>query len=511
MDHARRRLLLAAAGLCGLSLAGPARPAASTAKLARNPFALGVAAGEPEAGGFVIWTRLLADGGPPLPEAVEVQWELAQDERFERGVRRGRAPAQSAWGHSVHIEIDGLEAAREYWYRFEAGGHRSPAGRARTLPARGAMPAALRLAFASCQHYEMGYYAAYRHLSADAPELVLHLGDYIYESSVREPLRPHESAQQPHTLEQYRARYAHYKRDPDLQAAHASCAWLVTWDDHEVDNDYAALEPAYATDRFALRRAAAYQAYWEHMPLRMSARPVAGAMRLYRQARCGALLNLQLLDGRQYRSDQACATETARGGQVLDDHCAARLDPARTLLGPQQERWLLRNLERSDARWNVLAQQMLMARLDQKPGDGHAWWSDGWDGYPAARDRILQHLASRRVANPVVLGGDIHSFWANDLKLDFDDARAAPLASEFVGTSISSSGVPYDSFAAMLPDNPHVRFFDSRHRGYARCTVTRDLWRTDFVALDDVRDAASGARVLASFAVAAGAPGVHRA
>lgn len=513
MDHRRRQLLLATAGL---ALGGALRPLPLLAapRFASTPFTLGVASGDPLADGFVLWTRLAPeplDGGGMPAAAVEVDWLVAEDPGLKKVVQRGIALAHPDAAHSVHVEVEGLRPDRVYWYRFRCGGHASTTGRTRTAPQIGAPAAQCRLAWASCQHYEQGYFSAYRHMAADAPDLILHLGDYIYEGSWGEPVRRHEAAECT-TLAGYRARHARYKMDVDLQAAHAAAPWLCTWDDHEVDNDYANAESQDGDPReaFLLRRAAAYQAYWEHLPLRRRARPVGADALLYSASGWGDLLGLFVLDNRQYRSDQPCATPEKKGGQVVQD-CAARLAPERTLLGPEQERWLLGSLGASQQRWNVLAQQMLMAQLDQTPGPGQGWWTDGWDGYAAARARILQHLYSRKVPNPVVLGGDIHSFWANDLKLDFDEAGSPTVASEFVGTSITSRGVPYEQFAAMRGDNPQVRFFDSRSRGYSRATVTPERWQTDFVALSDVRDVRATAKVLARFVVEAGRPGVQQA
>lgn len=509
-SDARRRLLQAGASSLLLPACATrrARPAPS---FASDPFSLGVASGEPQADGFVIWTRLAPDpladesgAGGMAPEAVDVEWLVAEDEHMRKPVREGIALAEAAWAHSVHVEVEGLKPDRPYWYAFRVGPWQSKIGRARTTPKLGAAVAGLRLAFASCQHFETGYYAAYRHLVADNPDLILHLGDYLYEGSSNLPVRRHEAPREPRTLADYRRRHACYKRDPDLQAAHAQAPWLMTWDDHEVDNDYAGLHGSEASESaeiFAARRAAAYRAYWEHMPLRLRARPSALDMPLFTVCDYGALLRIQMLDTRQYRSDQPCGNAERLGGQVVAN-CAERIEPARQMLGPAQEQWLLHGLDQSRAQWNVMAQSLLMAPLDQRPGPGEAHWSDGWDGYPAARERILNFIAQRRPSNPVVLGGDIHSFWATELS-----ASGVPVASEFVGSSISSPGISHEAITAMRPDNPHVKFCDARFRGYVRCDISPAGWRTDFRALADVRDPASAVSTLASFQVEIGRPG----
>lgn len=508
-DPLRRRLLLAGGGLLAFNACTPSLRVRAAPVFTTDPFTLGVASGDPQPDGFVLWTRLAPDplnGGGMPPQPVAVHWEVADDENFARVLAAGTDIALPEWAHSVHVEVAGLAPDRRYCYRFRCGEAISPVGHVRTAPAHGSRPAALRLAYASCQHYEAGYYGAYRHLAEDRPDLVLHLGDYIYETSLREPLRRHEAGE-PQTLEQYRNRYACYKRDRDLQAAHAACAWLCTWDDHEVDNDYAGLhdQDGSPPDSFAVRRAAAYQAYWEHLPLRLASRPQQGRMRLHRHLRYGDLLDLYLLDTRQYRDDQACAAAGKGGGQVLTD-CAALADPARSMLGNAQEAWLQQQLADSRAHWNLVAQPMLMAPLDQSPGAPFGSWSDGWDGYPAARRRLLDGLA--RTSNPVVIGGDIHSYWANEIALE---PGQAPIATEFVGTSISSGGVPYDRFAALLPENPQVRFFDSRARGYVLCELARERLDVAFRAVHEVRDPATAAHTLARFAVETGHARVLRA
>ena len=497
---------------------GPARAASAPAPAGGYPFTLGVASGDPGPDGVVLWTRLapvpLGGGGMP-PVAVPVDWEVALDETLTRVIARGTALAEPESAHTVHVEIRGLEPARWYWYRFRAQGAASPTGRTRTSPPAGAPVDRFRFAFASCQHWEQGHFTAYRHMLADDLDLVIHLGDYVYENpSWADQVRRHDGPA-PTTLAGYRDRHALYKLDPDLQAAHAAYPWVVTWDDHEVQNDYAGDRAPARDDRaaFLRRRAAAYQAYWEHLPLRLGARPVGPDARLYQRLAVGDLVALSVLDGRQYRSVQACGPGGRGGGRVVDAAaCGERLAPARTLLGPEQERWLLDGLAQSRARWTVIAQQQLMAELIQRtPAGQPGYWTDGWDGYPAARGRILAHLARHRPPNPVVIGGDIHSFWVTDLKADFDDPASPTVATELVGTSVTSAGLPHETFARFLPDNPHIRFFEARYRGYVRCDVTPARWQADLRVVDDVRTPGGPARTLASFVIEDGRPGAVRA
>jgi alkaline phosphatase D len=482
-------------------------------RFAADPFALGVASGDPIADGFVLWTRLAPDplnGGGMPPEAVPVRWEVARDARFLDIARRGETLAAPELAHSVHVDVTGLESDRWYYYRFIAGGEVSPIGRTRTFPAVGAPADQLRFAFASCQHYGQGYFTAYDAMMDDDLDLIVHLGDYIYESNWGPKVRFH--LPEPISLEQYRNQHALYKSDRNLQAAHAWHPFAVTWDDHEVDNDYAAEHAADQTpvETFLRRRAAAYQAYYEHMPLRPTARPIGPAMTLHTTLTFGDLASFMMLDSRQYRSDQACQGPDSFGGRSVED-CAEREQEDRSMLGPEQEGWLRRQLAETRARWKVIGQQMLMAQLERKRGEGEAWWSDGWDGYPAGRQRILSQVAEQKIENVVVIGGDIHSFWVADLKSDFGDPNSPTVATEFVGTSVTSEGVPYDVFNGFLPENPHIRFFESRERGYVLVDVSRELWRTDLRVVDTITQPEATARTLGAYIIERGKAGAQPA
>lgn len=505
-----RRRFLQALAAAGVSRALPG--CAQVPRFARDPFALGVASGYPHPGGMVLWTRLMGEIGPaPVP----VRWEIAADEAMRTIVASGTAPAEPQWAHSLRVEVAGLQPERWYWYRFIAGDAVSPVGRTRTAPRLDATVGRLRFAFASCQQYEQGYFGAHRHIAADAPDLVAFLGDYIYESSWgKDHVRRHTGGE-PATLEEYRARYALYKSDPDLQAAHAACPWIATWDDHEVDNDYADDRPedGMPREQFLARRAAAYRAYFEHMPLPARMQPQGPDMRLYTQLGWGRLGRFFLLDDRQYRSWEACPRRGRSGGSNTVDvgKCRALSDPRRTILGYAQERWLEHALAESGARWNLLAQQTRMAQFDQKPGPGRRAWTDGWDGYPVARRRLLEHLAAGRIANPVVLGGDVHLFNVSDLKPDFDDAASPVVASEFVGTSITSQAPSQERLNKLLPDNPHLKLLDSRFRGYVRAEVTAKSFSADLRAMQTVSRRESPCVTLASFVVEDGKAGPQRA
>ena len=476
-------------------------------------FDLGVASGHPTSTGVVLWTRL---SGEHLPDRVDVHWELAHDEAFRRIAARGVETAGADWAHSVHAEPDGLEPGRWYWYRFQALGDRSAIGRTRTAPSAGATPGAaapLRFAIASCQRYDAGHYAAWGDVAAQNLDLVLFLGDYIYESGSRpDSLRRHEGGAA-RTLDEYRARYATYNRDPLLQAAHASAPWLAVWDDHEVENDYAALQGPLLDADFAARRAAAYQAYWEHLPFPVSTRPRldarGAAMRITGRLDWGTLARIHLLDDRQYRDPQACP-RSGQGGSntVAFNACPALIDPGRSLLGPAQERWLADgwDLQRP---WNLVGQQTLMARhswTDPALGGG-TYWTDGWDGYVASRNRLLGTVAERRVRGVVVLGGDVHAHVVADLKADFDRLGSPTVATEFCGTSISSPGLPQDRIDAARRFNPHIHASRSDQRGCMLFTLDAKRLHAALRVVDEASNPASAVRTSAEFVVEAGRPG----
>ena len=511
----RRQLLRAARGMAGAALFAPltSKLAIGHTRFNAYPFTLGVASGDPVADGFVLWTRLAPyplDGGGMSKEAVPVRWEVASDQRFLKIVKRGDALAAPEFAHSVHVDVSGLDADRWYFYRFIAGGEASPIGRTRTFPAFGAPKDRLRFAFTSCQHFGQGHFTGYDGMMRDDLDLIVHLGDYIYESDWGAKVRFHRP--EPVTLDDYRNQHALYKSDKHLQAAHAWHPFAVTWDDHEVDNDYAGENSEEQTppEEFLKRRAAAYRAYYEHMPVRATARPDGPALKLSTTLTFGDLAEIYMLDTRQFRTDQACQGPEKFGGQRIEN-CSEREAAARTMLGDAQERWLFGKLRRSNTRWKTLAQSMLMAQVDQKKGDGEVWWSDGWDGYPAARQRLLSHLQDNKIENAVVIGGDVHSFFSNDLKLDFGNPDSKTVASEFVTTSMSSAGISYDMIASLLPENPHIRFFESRERGYTRVEVTPKQWRTDFRTVSTVLEPEATVATLKSYVVESGKAGVEQA
>jgi alkaline phosphatase D len=501
--------------LLGITTAGALAPAflrhARAADVSR--FALGVASGQPQPQGMVLWTRLT---GPELPEMVDVAWELAEDEAFSRITARGTEQAVAADAHCVHAEPAGLQPARVYWYRFIALGQRSASGRTRTAPAPDAVVQQLDFAIASCQRYDVGHYAAWDHAAREELDLLVFLGDYIYEyPTARNAVRPHKGGQVV-LLDDYRNRYAQYKSDPALQAAHAACPWLVVWDDHEVDNDYAGVQGQRLQPAFTAQRAAAYQAWWEHMPVPKAWRPLDGALRIYGSVDWGRLARFHLLDDRQYRDPQACPREGRGGSHTLPlADCAALADPKRTLLGARQEQWLAGNwsLQRP---WNLLAQQTLMTRFSwsdpassQTPGG--TFWTDGWDGYAPARQRLLDVVARQQVPGVVVLGGDVHANYVADLKADFENPRAPVCATEFCGTSISSLGLAQDRVDAARAFNPLVHHARTDQRGYVRFRIRPRQLQAALQVVADARQPSSPLQTQARFVVDADKPGAVRA
>ena len=462
------------------------------------PFSLGVASGDPLPDGIVLWTRLapqpLTGGGMPMVP-VTVLWELAADSAFRNVVQKGETLARPELAHSVHVEVSGLQPAHEYWYRFRAGNEVSQIGRTRTAPAAGDAVDRLRFGICGCSHYETGYFTAYRRIAQEQFDFVIHTGDYIYESRAdggrnEGRVRQH-TGDEIYTLVDYRNRYGLYKSDPDLIAAHRSAPFIVSWDDHEVENNYAGDLDENGTPAaiFLLRRAAAYQAYYEHMPLRMAAWPTGPHMRIYRRLQFGSLIDLSVLDTRQWRSDQAC-NDGLR-------NCPASLDPSRTMLGAEQEKWVFDNLANATARWTVLSQQVYsFARDFAKVNPDARFQMDVWDGYPAARARVMDFLERERISNVAILTGDIHSSWAMDVPRSpfrgYTPATGAgSLAVELVTPAISSP--PLFAGAGMREATmllrlaaPHLKFLEGENRGYVLLDIDARRLRADWYLVPGV-------------------------
>lgn len=528
----RRAAIAGTAGIIGVSLSGlptrtharqgstpEAMPADITsqpsARFGAYPFQLGVASGDPFPNGVVLWTRLApapTDGGGMDPIPYDVQWEVARDENFSDVVQSGLAVADPNLAHSVHVDVTGLEPATEYFYRFMVGGEVSQTGRTKTAPAPGQAVDALRFGIASGSNYEDGYFIAYRDMASQRFDVIFHLGDYIYEwgspdANVRAPedIAPYTQTEA-FTLVDYRNRYAQYHSDPDLRAVRESAPLVATWDDHEVADNYTGVHTIDNTpvEEFLLRRAAAYQAYYEHMPLRPWSLPVGPNMTLYRSLAFGDLMQVTVLDTRQYRDDHP-------SGDGFQPRTPASTDPNATMLGVDQERWLFERLSASTATWNVIAQQALLAEtyLPVPEGEVIAYYNDAWTGYPAARQRILQYIVDHQVANPVVVTGDLHTSWASNLLLDWDDPDASPIGAEYACTSVTAGGTEPSGLQPYKDNFAFVRFFDPNRGGYTAVELTEERWTADFYLVDNMEDRDSGVSHLATVVTERDTPGVQ--
>jgi alkaline phosphatase D len=442
---------------------------------------------------------------------VLVRWQVALDEKMRKVVRRGSALALPQLAHSVHVEVENLPSARWYWYQFEVGGEVSPIGRARTAPQFGSQQRALTFAFASCQNFVNGFFPAYRGMAEEDLDFVVHLGDYIYEGPGGAGVRAHLPATEIMSLDDYRIRHALYKSDRALQAAHAAFPWIVTWDDHEAENNYAGFIPQDPVDAaiFADRRARAYQAYYEHMPLRRISFPRGPYLQLYRRLSFGGLLQLHVLDTRQYRSAEAPAGCDLT--QRVDGYCPSALDPSRTIAGQQQRDWLIDGLNRSRAQWNVLANQVPFAPNDTNADPAiRTFGGEKWDGFPFDRAQVLDFIAAQRLYNTIVITGDVHQNFVRNVPPDYINLDAEPVATEFIGTSISSGG---DRALRTVfggdANNPHLRFTDNHH-GYVRCAVSREQWQADYRVVPSVLVEDAPISTLTSFVVEQGRAGAQQ-
>ena len=518
----RRGLLrgaTAAAALAAITPSGGTQVLAQPA-FTDDPFSQGVASGDPWPDSVVLWTRLAppVTTGRRLPNRpIACGWEVAEDDRFTRILRQGTAIAHPELGHALHVTVDGLAPGRRYAYRFHAGGVASPVGHTRTAPAPDATPDQLRFAVAGCQHWEHGFFTAWDDIAQDAAlDFVFHYGDYIYEYAARAAppaIRPH-LGDETYTLTEYRDRYALYRSDSALRRAHAAHPFLMSFDDHEVDNNWAgawseedgsrAHPVAVPPEVFALRKQIAFQAWYEAMPVRQTMRPNGPSITAWRGLRWGRLADIAVLDTRSHRDDQPCGDGTRPPCPDLDD-------PSRRMLGANQESWLRERLVRPDSIWKLVAQQVPMMRRDLGTG-GPVLSMDKWDGYPAARARLLGALHQGKVRNLAVLAGDIHQSWAGALHLDPRDPTSPVVGHEFVATSITSGGdgsdVPSNG-ARLLARNPHVAWIGNR-RGYNLHQVTARGMTVTSRMVERVSVPGAPMRDAARFVVEADNPRLHR-
>ncbi len=477
-----------------------------------NPFSLGIASGQPQPGSVVLWTRLVITEADAALKAqtISVVCEVFADAALRQPVRQWRVQTDAGRAHSVHVMAQGLQPGRHYWYRFVCGNAISPVGHARTSPGVNDAVDRLRIALASCQHYEQGFYVAHREMAQRELDLVLFVGDYIYESSNPQyMLRKHQGGV-PKQLDEYRDRHAQYKTDADLQACHAAHTWAMTWDDHEVVNDYANdLDRDYTDAQvFLRRRAAAYQAYFEHMPVRLGPDPANGSqMRIHDRMAWGRLADLWTLDCRQYRDHQACPDPNRGGGRVVMG-CEALADSSRTMLGLAQEQWLTDGLTSSTKRWKLVAQATQMSPSGINTPLGRSTYTDAWDGYPQARARFLNTVAQARLQNVVVLGGDVHMNVAAKLRVQPNDENSAVVASELVTTSITSRGMPEKLLGQIRDSNPDILHARADERGYTFIEVKPDGISATFRSTPNPAQADAVLKTQAQFQIQSGIAGL---
>lgn len=483
----------------------PATSLVPPSDLASDPFTLGVASGDPDTESVVLWTRLAIDalnGGAMPDEDIDVLWEMSTTESFDEIMISGIATASPQYGHSIHVIAKPANVTGLLHYRFRLGDYTSPIGTTRLSPSSDSLEP-VKIASASCQNWTAGFYTAYHDMTELAPDLVLFLGDYIYEGGVGSldagAVRLHNS-DEIRDLVAYRNRYGLYKSDPFLQAAHHMCPWVVTWDDHEVENNYANLTPEDPADTrgYAARRAAAYQAWWEHMPVRFDP-PVDENLTIYRQFSWGSLVNMLVLDTRQYRDDQACNDAVLQTTPACDE----ALLPERSLLGAEQEAWVAANIRGVDKVWNVLANQTVMT--DIRLGAAVLNF-DQWDGYAPDRDRVLTDITEQGVENLIVLTGDIHLSGIGQLTTTTNPTTAVGI--EFVTTSISSSGNVPPETQGLLQALPNIIDAEASHRGYILHTITPKTWTAQYRIVDDAKVENSGVSDWKTFSVTAGTAAV---
>lgn len=471
--------------------------------VAHDPFTMGVASGEPRPTSVVLWTRLatkpLDIGGGMGSRNVAVQWELATDDKFRTIVARGTETAVPGEGHSVHAEPKGLRSGAEFFYRFKADGFVSPVGRTRTAPAAGTTPAKLKFDFASCQHLEAGWFHAHRYIAADEPDLLVWLGDYMYENhSSGTTVRWYVELDTVDKLNEYRLRYAQHHTDPNLVKARAVAPLVAVFDDHELANNWW----GHGSHWPDTRKQSAFQAFWENMPLPKAMKPSGPAIPLYRRLDWGTLATFYMMDTRQYRWKQA------PGGSCKE---ITRSD--RTLTGAAQERWLLDQFGKQTARWNLLGQQVFYAQRDTDGRTGTCDVStDSWDGYRASRNRITKGWIDRKLRNPVVLTGDVHKHWANNLRLNYFDHSSPLVGAELVTSSITSGGDGANTVPGGLKNNPHLGYIGN-HRGYVRVTATASELTGEFMKVSSVTQhdpAKVKLTVNRKYVVRNGVPGLKR-
>ncbi len=469
---------------CESGSSGARAPGAGTVE-----FRHGVASGDPLADRVMLWTRVsgLASG------SISIDYLVCADAEMNVRVTGGSATTDSSRDYTVKVDVAGLQPATTYYYRFTVGEVRSPVGRTRT--AASGPTERLRVGVVSCASLAHGYFNAYRTLAERADlDVVLHLGDYIYEYPTGEygSVRAYEPAHEILTLDDYRTRHAQYKRDPDLQALHRQHPMINVWDDHETaDNswrDGANNHTEGAEGVWQQRKAWAIQAYYEWLPIRQV--DPQDRTRIYRDFSYGSLVDLLMLDTRIIDRDEPEGLPPLPGSSIKD--------PDRRLIGPAQRDWLFERLSASTATWRLIGQQVVMhpwqfVGLPQALGGGQQLNGDAWDGYQAERAAFIRHLRDNGINNTVILTGDVHSSWAADLTDDPNNPMAynpltgeGAVAAEFVATSITSPfavDIP-EGQQVFLVNNPHIRYTDWDRKGYLLLDITPERLQGEWWYVD---------------------------
>ena len=453
-----------------------------------DPFGLGVASGDPDDRSVVLWTWV------DRPPERELLVEVAADEAFTAIVQRAPVDATADTGMTGRAIATGLRPDTVYWYRFAMDGHVTAPARTRTAPSTGVVPdVELRVAHLSCMRRSSGYWTALDDVVTTSPDLVVHCGDYVYESDGGS-VRPDDTPP-PVTLDEYRELWRRYKADASLQAAHAVAPWLMVWDDHEVANNYQGVDPndGPPSPAFDEQRAAAYRAWWEFTPTRVAPR-TGNSLAIHRTVDWGGLTRFVLLDTRQYRDDQPC-------GEDLGPRCEET--GSISMLGADQEAWFADVAPSHDAVWTSVVQQVVVHQW-RFLGGNSLWNLDQWDGCTGARDRLLDVLAGS--APPVVLTGDVHSSWASDLRADFDVEDSDAVGVEFVAPGVSSDVPSQLRGAGSLVElsSPHIRWSETRRRGWVLHTISAEEWTAEYRLVEDASVEGSPVETVETFRVVAG-------
>lgn len=494
----RRDFLIAS--LLGCTLKSFPIVAFERAKFFKSPFSLGIASGDPTDHSVVLWTRLVLEpsksGGGMPAKIYRVNWQVASDPHMTNIVKVGRSQASPQFAHSVHVDLDNLAPNSQYWYQFSVGSYKSAIGKTKTL-AKATSTDSARFITASCQNFTHGHFVAYQHMLDDEPDFIIFLGDYIYDKSFGKSVRQHDSEIAPKTLDEYRRRHALYKTDQHLNRAHANIPFFVVPDNHDalIDDD---------PEKYQ-QRIAAYQAWYEHMPTRGYAGLGKNQLNLHRHIQVGNLLNINLLDTRQYRDKESLPDDDIDSSYAFGNYrklSADYYDNERSMLGKKQEQWLLNSITDNQSSWQVIASPGPLSPFEFYKEGQLFRYIGTWDGYPAAQKRLIETIKSNKKNNTIVLSGDVHSFWAWD-GMQYLDKNNNIAMVEFTTSSVTADWPKALSqpIEDNLPVNPQVKLYEPLLRGYMLHEVTSEAWITTAKAMKSVLTDKTEAFIRAKFQV----------